>query len=147
MQQYHARVIAVASQPEAQAALDRIKKGEPFAEVAKALSQEPVSATKGGDLGWLPAGTFATEIEQLALNPATPLNTPQVVAAQTGFFVAEVAERPAERDFGSFEELRKVPNAGTVYQEWFTQYRADAEKQGRLKLLFDPNTLAIPFPS
>ena len=145
--QYHVHIIQVASQPEAQTALGRVKGGEPFAAVAKALSQEPTSATKGGDLGWLPQGTFAPEVEQLALNPATPLNAPQIVASQGGFYVVEVAERPTERDFGSFDELRKVPNAGALYQQWFQKYRADAEKQGRLKLMFDPNTLAIPFPS
>jgi parvulin-like peptidyl-prolyl isomerase len=144
--QYHARVIQVATQAEADSALGRVKGGEPFAEVAQQLSQEPVSATQGGDLGWLPQGSFVPEIEQLALNPATPLNTPQVVASQGVFFVVEVADKPAQRDFGSFEQLRKVPNAGALYQQWFQQYRADAEQQGRLKLLFDPNTLSIPFP-
>jgi parvulin-like peptidyl-prolyl isomerase len=144
--QYHARVIQLASQPEAESALARVKGGEPFAALARQLSQEPVSATQGGDLGWLPQGSFAPEVEQLALNPATPLNTPQVVSSQGVFFVVEVADPPAQRDFGSFDQLRKVPNAGTLYQQWFDQFRADAEQAGRLKLLFDPNALAIPFP-
>lgn len=144
--QYHARVIQLASQAEAQAALARVVGGEPFEAVARALSQEPVSATQGGDLGWLPQGAFAPEVEQLALNPATPLNTPLFVASQDTFFVVSVAERPATRDFGSFEQLRKVPNAGELYQAWFQQFRADAERQGRLKLLFDPNSITLPFP-
>ncbi|MBC8076469.1 MAG: peptidylprolyl isomerase [Chloroflexales bacterium] len=143
--QYHVRVIQVASQAEAQSALNRLNAGEPFAEVARQVSQEPVSAPQGGDLGWLPQGTFAPEVEQLALNVATPLDAPQIVVSQGTFYVVAVAERAAERDFQSFDQLRKVPNAGELYEQWFQQFRADAEKQGRLKLLFDPNTLAITF--
>ncbi len=38
--------VQVATQPEADSALGRVKGGEPFAEVARQLSQEPVSARK-----------------------------------------------------------------------------------------------------
>jgi len=50
--EYLVRHILVATRAEAQAALDRIKAGAPFAEVAKQVSQDPGSRNAGGDLGW-----------------------------------------------------------------------------------------------
>ena len=45
----------------------RIEKGEDFAGLASTLSEDPGSATEGGDLGWTNPGTFVPEFEaQLA---------------------------------------------------------------------------------
>lgn len=46
-------------------ARDRITtKGEDFAGLASTMSDDPGSASQGGDLGWNPAGTFVPEFEQ-----------------------------------------------------------------------------------
>jgi peptidyl-prolyl cis-trans isomerase SurA len=42
----------------------RIVKGEDFAGLAKTASEDPGSASDGGDLGWTAAGTFAPEFEK-----------------------------------------------------------------------------------
>ena len=41
-----------AAQKKAEAAAARIKKGEPFAKVAAAVSQDAASKGRGGDIGW-----------------------------------------------------------------------------------------------
>lgn len=43
---------------------DRIKKGESFKDLAKQYSQDPVSAAKGGSLGWVPPGVMVAEFEK-----------------------------------------------------------------------------------
>jgi peptidyl-prolyl cis-trans isomerase SurA len=43
---------------------DRVLKGEDFAVIAQTVSEDPGSATEGGDLGWAGPGTFAPEFEQ-----------------------------------------------------------------------------------
>ena len=42
----------------------RIESGESFAEVARRYSHDPVSAAKGGDLGWVAPGTMVKSFEQ-----------------------------------------------------------------------------------
>jgi len=49
-------------------AVERIRGGEPFGEVAKLLSDDAVSAEEGGDMGWTAPGTFVPEFEQVAQN-------------------------------------------------------------------------------
>ena len=50
----------------AQAALKQVKSGTPFAEVAKAQSQDPGSAQNGGDLGFFPKGQMTPQFEDAA---------------------------------------------------------------------------------
>jgi peptidyl-prolyl cis-trans isomerase SurA len=43
---------------------DRILRGEDFSAIAKAVSEDPGSASQGGDLGWTGPGAFVPEFEQ-----------------------------------------------------------------------------------
>jgi parvulin-like peptidyl-prolyl isomerase len=52
-----------AARTKAQAALDRIKAGEPFAQVATAVSEDASTRPTGGMLGWLEPGTLSAEWE------------------------------------------------------------------------------------
>ncbi len=77
----------------AHAAYSRLQKGEDFAVVAKALSEDTVSAQKGGDLGWLQEGAVDPEFSKklLALKPgdiSEPFLTP------FGFHVVKMLEGP-----------------------------------------------------
>ncbi|MCL6262851.1 peptidylprolyl isomerase [Craterilacuibacter sp. RT1T] len=55
---YHARHILVKTEAEAQAVLASLKKGKPFAQLAREKSQDPGSAAQGGDLGWSEPGAY-----------------------------------------------------------------------------------------
>lgn len=105
------RHILVATQEQAQAALDRIQAGESFAAVAQAMSQDPGSKQAGGELGWSAANaytpTFAAAVRALAPRGrvAAPVKSP------FGWHVIEVTDtRPvAIPDFDSKrEQLRAV---------------------------------------
>ncbi len=60
----HARHILVATKDEAEAALKRIKAGEDFAKVAKAVSKDP--GAEGGDLGWFTKERMVPEFAEAA---------------------------------------------------------------------------------
>lgn len=51
---YHARHILCTAEADCRDALDRLTAGEDFAAVAREVSRDEVSATEGGDLGWIP---------------------------------------------------------------------------------------------
>jgi peptidyl-prolyl cis-trans isomerase D len=50
----------------AEEVLERARKGEDFAGLARALSEDPGSKEKGGDLGWFGAGVMARPFEEAA---------------------------------------------------------------------------------
>jgi len=61
----HCAHILVKSESEAKAVLERLKKGEKFAAVAKQVSRCP-SGKKGGDLGTFTRGKMVKEFENAA---------------------------------------------------------------------------------
>ena len=80
-----------AARQKAQQAIDRIRAGEPFATVAKELSDDPGSAEQGGDLGSFERGVMVKEFEEAAFGlPPHQLSEP--VRSPFGFHVIEVTE-------------------------------------------------------
>jgi parvulin-like peptidyl-prolyl isomerase len=61
----HCAHILVKSESEAKAVLERLKKGEKFGRVARAVSRCP-SGKKGGDLGTFTRGKMVKEFENAA---------------------------------------------------------------------------------
>jgi peptidyl-prolyl cis-trans isomerase C len=61
----HCAHILVKSDKEAIAVLERLKKGEKFGNVARAVSRCP-SSKRGGDLGTFPRGKMVREFENAA---------------------------------------------------------------------------------
>jgi peptidyl-prolyl cis-trans isomerase C len=61
----HCAHILVKSESEAKAVLERLKKGEKFGGIAKAVSQCP-SGKRGGDLGTFTRGKMVKEFENAA---------------------------------------------------------------------------------
>jgi peptidyl-prolyl cis-trans isomerase D len=80
-----------AARQKAQQAIDRIRAGEPFAAVARELSDDPGSAEQGGDLGSFERGVMVKEFEEAAFGlPPHQLSEP--VRSPFGFHVIEVTE-------------------------------------------------------
>ena len=61
---YCARHLLVPTREEAEEARLRLARGEAFAEVARAVSQDPGSKEEGGDLGCAPEGTYVPAFEE-----------------------------------------------------------------------------------
>lgn len=78
-----------------QALRARIEKGESFETLAKAHSQDPGTAPKGGDLGWAYPGDMVPEYERGAAR-LTPGAVSQPIRSQFGFHLIQVLERKQE---------------------------------------------------
>jgi len=76
-------------------ALDKqLKAGADFAELAKKNSQDPGSAQKGGDLGWVSRGQMVKPFED-AVFTLQPKQISDVVTTEYGFHIVEVLEKQA----------------------------------------------------
>lgn len=79
----------------AEEVLAQLKAGADFAQLARTRSQDPVSSSKGGDLGFFARGTMEASFEQAAFALA-PGALSDVVQTPYGYHIIKVAEtRPA----------------------------------------------------
>jgi peptidyl-prolyl cis-trans isomerase D len=76
--------------------LKQLRAGADFAQLAQKNSEDPGSATKGGDLGWVVRGQMVKEFEDttFSLKPAEISN---VITTQYGFHIIQVLEKEPAR--------------------------------------------------
>jgi len=86
---------------EADDLIARISKGESFADLAKEKSQDPGSASKGGDLGWVSKGMMVPEFEA-ALFKLKKGEVSAAVKSSFGYHVIQLDDIQAEK-VDSFE--------------------------------------------
>lgn len=79
----------------AQSILDSIKAGADFAELAKKYSEDPGSATQGGDLGFVKRGVFYPEFESAAY-ALKEKQLSEVTESPVGFHIIQLLERRGE---------------------------------------------------
>jgi peptidyl-prolyl cis-trans isomerase SurA len=79
----------------------RLENGEDFAALARANSQDPLSAARGGDLGWLSQGDTVPEFED-QMNRLQPGELSQPFKTQFGWHIVQPLER---REHDSTEEV------------------------------------------
>ena len=79
---------------EIEALRERILNGEDFAELARQHSTDPVSAARGGDLGWFGPGGMVAPFEEAAFG-ATVGRVTNPVETQYGVHLIEVTQRAA----------------------------------------------------
>ncbi|MCC7450776.1 MAG: peptidylprolyl isomerase [Anaerolineae bacterium] len=123
-EQVKVRHIVVDTEDRANALLAEIKAGKPFTDVAKAGSQDAVSAQQGGDLGWTPRGVYVPEFEAAiwSVQPGTLVGPVKTVY---GFHLILVEAR----------EVRLLSDAdlarerSIVYEAWLKQTRDKAAIQ------------------
>lgn len=84
-------------------ARERILGGEDFGEVAKLLSDDPGSASQGGEMGWTSPGEFVPEFEEVS-NSAEIGVLSEPFRSRFGWHVLEVLER---RTYDNTEELKE----------------------------------------
>ncbi|MDB5031877.1 peptidylprolyl isomerase [Mucilaginibacter sp.] len=77
--------------------LNRIKKGEDFASLATAYSQDPGSAPQGGDVGFADRNTFVKEFTAWAFKLKAGEYSPVFESPDYGFFFLQVIERRGEQ--------------------------------------------------
>ncbi|MBI3900436.1 MAG: peptidylprolyl isomerase [Gammaproteobacteria bacterium] len=108
---------------------ERISNGEDFDQLAHAYSEDPLSASKGGDLGWINPGQVVPEFER-AMNALTPGQTSEPVASPFGLHLIQVLDRrQAMTDERARLTARKQIHARKAddrYEQWLRRLRDEA---------------------
>ena len=72
---------------------ERILNGERFSTMAVLYSEDPGSAMKGGELGFVSKTDLVPEFSQVAFNLTSPLDVSQVVETEYGFHIIQMIEK------------------------------------------------------
>jgi peptidyl-prolyl cis-trans isomerase SurA len=108
----------------------RILAGESFAKLAKSESDDPVSGSRGGDLGWVSPGQMVPEFEA-AMDKLKPGKISQPVRTRYGYHLIEVLARRT-KDVGKqrqrLEARQQILQRKTEerLQEWQRNLRDEA---------------------
>lgn len=106
-----------------------ILKGKSFEQFAKLHSQDPGSATKGGDLGWVAPGKMVQPFET-AMQTLEPGQVSKPIETTYGFHLIQVIERKKVDDSKAFQE-QKI--RAMLYRQRFTQAADSYVQQLRAK--------------
>lgn len=90
--EYKMSDIAIATETDAQAALNRIKKGEPFDKVAKNISLAP-NKVQGGAVGWVQAGQVPPQISAVLVNLAKGQVSQAPIQLQQGWYLVKLEDK------------------------------------------------------
>lgn len=139
-----AQHILVPTKEEADKVLARVKGGEDFAKVAKEVSTDPVSASRGGEIGPFKKGDLVPEFE----NAVFSLKNGQisgVVETQFGYHVIrKVSERPlpARSADEAKADIKRI-----LEKAKFDAWLADAKKKQGVTVDYDAlDKLPQPLP-
>jgi parvulin-like peptidyl-prolyl isomerase len=115
-----------AAKARADEVMTALQNGEPFADLAKAASNDTGSATQGGELGWSSPDTFVPEFRDAVLNAEIgqivgPIET------QFGYHIIQVHAREVRALSPSDLNTRR----SEAYQAWLDGQKAAADIQRR----------------
>lgn len=115
---------------------ERIEHGGDFAELAR-LHSNDLSASKGGDLGWLYPGDTVPEFER-AMDALKPGEISAPIHSPFGWHLIEVLERrtqdaSVERQRLLARQAIRERKAEEAYQDWVRQLRDRAYVESRLE--------------
>lgn len=113
--EYHLNHIAVKTQEDAQKAAERIKKGEAFAKVARAVSVDPAAARNGGDMGWMNSGALPPQMVE-SLNGIKG-NQTIIVPGPAGFEVVQNKGSRNAKPFPSYDAAKAEIRRGLEAQK------------------------------
>lgn len=88
-------IIQTKTEAEARSVLDALKQGGDFASLAKSKSADPISARKGGDMGWLEPATTPDELKNAGLTQKGQLS--DVIKSSVGFLVVRLDDIQPEQ--------------------------------------------------
>lgn len=86
---------------------ERVLKGEKFSTLAVLYSEDPGSATKGGELGLFTRGTMAPEFEAAAYSLKNKNDISEIIKTKFGFHLLQLIERKG--DFVNVRHILIIP--------------------------------------
>ena len=93
------------SEAEAATVLEEVRGGADFAALARRYSEDPGTADKGGDLGWVTRGQMVPDFEKQAFL-LEPGQVSDVIKTEYGFHIIKVHERQ-NAQIQNFEEVKE----------------------------------------
>lgn len=126
--EYKVSDIAVASEADAQAALARIKKGEPFDKVAKSVSLAP-NKVQGGAVGWVQSGQVGPQLASVLAALSKGQVSPSPIQMQQGWYLIKLEDKKSSKP-PSFEQAKQAIRAGMTQRkqyEFLSQIAKDAK--------------------
>lgn len=132
-----ARHILVDSKEQAQEILEKIRKGEDFAQLAKEYSNCP-SSENGGDLDYFTKGSMVPEFEEVAFNMEIG-EISDIVKTQFGYHIIKLEDKktyptPEFEDVKAFIETRLISDKK---EEFFQQTLEKWKEQSEIKKYID----------
>jgi peptidyl-prolyl cis-trans isomerase C len=131
------RVISTSDEKKAQGALDKVKAGGDFAEIASNVSEDSFRV-KGGDIGYVHKGRMIPEFEETAFK-LKPGEVGELIKAEGTWFVLKVEDRKPERLL-LFDEIKEKlrqelenRRLRELKDSWFADLKAKAKIEVLLK--------------
>lgn len=115
------------SKAKAEKLLKELKGGANFATVAKANSEDPGSAVKGGDLGTFSRGRMVPEFEAAVFGLAKPGDLSGLVKSQFGYHIIKLEEKLPAKQLSYAEVESKLKEQAT--NELVQKARTEAVKE------------------
>ncbi len=128
--------ILVKTEDEAQKALSRLKKGEQFEAVARAVSIDTGSAKNGGDLGFFKKGQMVPEFERAASALKQGEISGEPVKSPFGYHIIKVTDKKIG-DAISFDKVHDLilqKLSGEKQKESFDAYLAELKKTYKVEI-------------
>ncbi|MDA8083467.1 MAG: peptidylprolyl isomerase [Nitrospiraceae bacterium] len=136
--QIRASHILVKTEAEANAVLERLKKGEKFEDLARKLSIDKGSAKNGGDLGYFTRGQMVPEFEKAAAAlKVGEISRP--VKTSFGYHIIKVTDKKAGPviEFDRIKDLISQKLSGERQKEAFDKYVAGLKKNYTVEIMKD----------
>ncbi len=131
--QVHARQIQVDTEDDAKKVVERLKKGEDFAAVAKEVSKDDTTKDQGGDLGWFAQGAKDPVIEKAAFSqPVNAIGDP--IKSGDKWYIIQVVEAPQQRPLSEEERRQKE-------QQAFDTFLSDLQSKATIERDFRPEVI------
>jgi peptidyl-prolyl cis-trans isomerase C len=103
--EYKARHILVDKLEDAKDAIAKLKKGDKFEDIAKAISKDPGSKERGGELDWAAPSGYVKPFSDAMVKLEKGKYTPEPVQTQFGFHVIQLDDT-RELKVPSFDEVK-----------------------------------------
>ena len=127
--EYKVSDIAIATETDAQAALNRIKKGESFDKVAKSISLGP-NRVQGGAVGWVQAGQLPPQISVVLVSLAKGQVSPAPIQMQQGWYLLKLEDKRSSKP-PSFEQAKPAIRNGLAQRKQF-EFLSQIAKESKI---------------
>lgn len=127
--------ILVNTEKEAQKILERLKKGEDFAQIAKKSSIDTVSAKKGGDLGFFSKGDIPPEFRIAAVRLKTG-EVSEPIKTKSGYEIIKVTDKKVGQVI-EFEKIKNLISQNLLAEkqkESFDSYMEELKKKYKVEV-------------